>query len=89
MRWSTRYSETSPFSLTTSLKPTLRGLWRRFVEVGRWALLAYAITAGLIEFSFVRNHLSGGPLVVLTLSLVVYAVHVPVLIAFTVARYTE
>jgi len=63
--------------------------WRRFVEVGRWALLAYAITAGLIEFSFVRNHLSGGPLVVLTLSLVVYAVHVPVLIAFTVARYTE
>ena len=63
--------------------------WQRFVEVGRWALLAYAITAGLIEFSFVRNHLSGGPLVVLTLSLVVYAVHVPVLIAFTVARYTE
>jgi len=63
--------------------------WQRFVEVGRWALLAYAITAGLIEFSFVRNHLGGGPLVVLTLSLVVYAVHVPVLIAFTVARYTE
>jgi hypothetical protein len=61
--------------------------WRRFVEVGRWALLAYAITAGLIEYAFLRNHLSGGPLVVLTLSLVVYAVHVPTLIAFTVARY--
>ncbi|MEA2176794.1 MAG: hypothetical protein QOG77_91, partial [Solirubrobacteraceae bacterium] len=37
----------------------------------------------------VRNDLSGGPLVVLTLSLVVYAVHVPMLIGYTVARYHE
>jgi hypothetical protein len=63
--------------------------WRRFVDVAKWALLAYAITAGLIEFAFVRNHVSGGPLVVLTLSLVVYAVHVPMLIGFTVARYDD
>jgi hypothetical protein len=63
--------------------------WRRFVEIARWALLAYAISAGLIEFAFVRDHLSGGPLVVLSLSLVVYAVHVPMLIGFTVARYHD
>jgi hypothetical protein len=61
--------------------------WQRFLDVGKWALLAYAITAGLIEFSFVHNNLRGGPLVVLSLSLVVYAVHVPMLIGFTVARY--
>jgi hypothetical protein len=61
--------------------------WNRFLEVARWALLAYAITAGLIEYAFVRNHVAGGALVVLTLSLVVYAVHVPMLIGFTVARY--
>lgn len=61
--------------------------WHRFLDVGKWALLAYAITAGLIEFSFVHNNLRGGPLVVLSLSLVVYAVHVPMLIGFTVARY--
>jgi hypothetical protein len=61
--------------------------WGRFFQVARWALLAYAITAGLIEFAFLEDHLSGGPLVVLTLSLVVYAVHVPMLIGFTVARY--
>ncbi len=61
--------------------------WRRFFEIARWALLAYAITAGMIEYAFVHNHTSGGPLVVLTLSLVVFAVHVPMLIAFTVARY--
>jgi hypothetical protein len=63
--------------------------WSRFFQVGRWALLAYAITAGLIEYAFLRNGLSGGPLVVVTLSLVVYALHVPMLIAFTVARYAE
>jgi hypothetical protein len=59
--------------------------WGRFFAVARWALLAYLITAGLIEYVFVRNHMSGGPLIVLTLSLAVYAVHVPMLIGFTVA----
>ena len=62
--------------------------WDRFFAVARWALLAYVVTAGLIEFVFLRNHLSGGPLVVLTLSLIVYAVHVPMLIGFTVARFS-
>jgi hypothetical protein len=61
--------------------------WHRFFQVGRWALLAYAITAGMIEYAFLRNNLSGGPLVILTLSLVVYALQVPTLIAFTVARF--
>jgi hypothetical protein len=61
--------------------------WGRFFQVARWALLAYAIIAGMIEYVFLRNHTSGGPLVVLTLSLVVFALNVPVLIAFTVARY--
>jgi hypothetical protein len=63
--------------------------WGRFFQVGRWALLAYTITAGLIEYAFLRNGLSGGPLIVVTLSLVVYALHVPMLIAFTVARYAD
>lgn len=61
--------------------------WGRMLEVGKWALLAYAVIAGLIEYVFLRNHTSGGPLVVLTLSLIVFAVNVPVLIGFTVARY--
>ena len=61
--------------------------WNRFFAVGRWALLAYVITAGLIEFAFLRNGMSGAPLVVLTLSIIIYAIHVPVLIAFTVAQY--
>jgi hypothetical protein len=61
--------------------------WERFRQVAKWALLAYLITAGMIEYAFLRDHLSGGPLVVLTLSLAVYAMQVPTLIGFTVARY--
>jgi hypothetical protein len=61
--------------------------WTRFADVAKWSLLAYALIAGLIEYSFLQNHLKGGPLVVLSLSLVVFAVHVPMLIGFTVARY--
>jgi hypothetical protein len=61
--------------------------WTAFFVVARWAGLAYAITAGLLEWVFVKDGTSGGQLVVLTLSLVVYAVHVPLLIGFTVARY--
>jgi hypothetical protein len=49
--------------------------------------LAYAITAGMLLYVFVKDGTSGGQLVVLTLSLVVYAIHVPLLIGFTVARY--
>jgi hypothetical protein len=61
--------------------------WQRFVDVGKWALLAYAITAGLIGWVFVRDGLRGGTLVVLVASLVVYALQVPLLIGFTVARH--
>jgi len=61
--------------------------WSRFIEVGRWALLAYTFIAAMIEYVFLRNNTSGATLVVLTLSLVVFALTVPVLIAFTVARY--
>lgn len=63
--------------------------WDRFFAVAKWTLLAYVAIAGLIEYSFLRDHISGGVLVVLTLSLVVFAVHVPVLVGFTVARFDE
>jgi hypothetical protein len=61
--------------------------WQRFWSVARWSLLAYLVIAGMIEYAFLRNHVSGGPLIVLTLSLAVFAVHVPTLMGFTVARW--
>jgi hypothetical protein len=78
------------FALNIASLARVRGFpWARFMEVARWSLLAYLIIAGLIEYAFVRNHVGGGTLVVLTLSLVVFALHVPTLIGFTVARYSE
>lgn len=61
--------------------------WKAFFAVFKWALLAYVVTAGMILYAFLRDGVKGETLVILTLSLVVYAVHVPMLIGFTVARY--
>jgi hypothetical protein len=61
--------------------------WPRFFQIAKWSFLAYVLIAGMIEYVFLRDHTSGGSLVVLTLSLVVFAVHVPMLVGFTVARY--
>jgi len=81
-------ASTALVAINMALLARVRGFaWDRFFQVGKWALLAYLITAGLIEYAFLRNHLRGGPLVILTLSLLVYAVQVPAMIAFTVARY--
>ena len=81
-------ASTALVAINMALLTRVRGFaWDRFFQVGKWALLAYLITAGLIEYAFLRNHLRGGPLVILTLSLLVYAVQVPAMIAFTVARY--
>jgi hypothetical protein len=63
--------------------------WSRFFQVGRWSMLAYLVIAGMIEYAFLQDHIRGGALVVLTLSLVVFSVHVPMLVGFTVARYYD
>jgi hypothetical protein len=61
--------------------------WARFFQVGGWALLAYVVIAGMIEYAFVFDHTRGTQLVVMTLMLALFMLNVPVLIAFTVARY--
>jgi hypothetical protein len=63
--------------------------WPRFFQVARWSLLAYLVIAGLIEYAFLQNHVKGGALVVLTLSLAVFAIHVPMLVGFTTARFYD
>jgi hypothetical protein len=63
--------------------------WDQFFAVARWSLVAYLAIAGMLEFVFVHNHVRGGTLVVLTLSLLIFAIHVPTLMGFTVARYYQ
>jgi hypothetical protein len=61
--------------------------WHRFRQVAGWTLLAYAIIAGMIEFAFVFDKTRGTQLVILTVMLALFMLNVPVLVAFTVARY--
>ncbi|MGB3411044.1 MAG: hypothetical protein WBA45_07580 [Microthrixaceae bacterium] len=61
--------------------------WAQFAVVFRWALLAYVLQSSIIEWSFIINDVPGRPLAVLTVGIVVFATVVPVMIAFTAARY--
>ena len=63
--------------------------WTTFRNVFKWALLAYAITSGMIEFAFVHDHTRGASLLIVTLMLVIFALSVPTTIAFTVARFAQ
>jgi len=61
--------------------------WKPFFLVGKWALLAYGIIGGMLEYVFIFDHTRGSILVVLTLMLAIFAVNIPMLLAFSVARY--
>lgn len=63
--------------------------WPVFFTVAKWAFLAYAVMYGMLEFTFVYDHVPAATLTVLTLMLVVIAVDVPLLFGFTVARYAD
>ena len=53
----------------------------------RWGLLAYTVVAGMLEYTFLYDHTRGAQLAVMTCMLVLFTVNVPLLMAFTVARY--
>lgn len=61
--------------------------WNTFFLVVRWTLLAYAIIAGMLEYVFVVDNTRGSMLVIITAMLLIYAVDIPLLLAFSVARY--
>ena len=63
--------------------------WRTFFLVMVWAIVAYAVIAGLLALVFIYDHTRGATLAVLVATLVVFAVDVPMIVAFTVARYTD
>ncbi len=63
--------------------------WRTFFLVVRWAFVAYLVIAGLLALVFIYDDTRGATLAVLMLTLVVFAVDVPIIVAFTVARYAD
>jgi hypothetical protein len=63
--------------------------WRVFFQVAGWVLAAYIVIGGMLEFIFIYDGTRGALLVVLTLSLLVFALDIPVLLGFSVARYQD
>jgi hypothetical protein len=66
----------------------LRGFsWSSFWLVARWAFAAYVVITGMLFYVFVRDGTRGTQLVLVTLMLACYGVIIPMLLAFSVARY--
>ena len=61
--------------------------WWRFFQVIRWGLLAYFVVAGMLEYTFLYDHTHGASLAIMTCMLALFMINVPLLLAFTVARY--
>jgi hypothetical protein len=58
-----------------------------FHRVLGWALLAYAVIAGILEFVFVFDHTPGRELALFTGMLVLFALDVPLMLSYSVARW--
>ena len=63
--------------------------WPTFFLVFRWGLVAYLVIAGLLGYVFIHDHTPGAAMAVLAATLVVFAFDVPVILAFTVARFQD
>ena len=61
--------------------------WWRFRLVAGWMFLVYVVISGMIEYAFLYDHTRGAVLLVLTLLLAVFTLNVPLIAAFTVARF--
>jgi hypothetical protein len=61
--------------------------WSSFWLVAKWALLAYVVITGMLFYVFVRDGTRGTQLVLVTLMLISYGLIIPMLLAFSVARY--
>jgi hypothetical protein len=59
----------------------------RFRQVAGWMLLVYLVVAGMLEFTFLRDHTHGAVLALMTLLLATFTANVPVLAGYTVARF--
>lgn len=63
--------------------------WGTFRTVAGYGFLAYLVLASVVAFAFVLDDLSGNALLVMVAVLGAFAVVVPLLLGFGVARYQE
>jgi hypothetical protein len=63
--------------------------WHAFRLVAGWVLVAYLVIAGMLEYVFVYDNTSGTQLLILSLMLAVFALDIPLLLGFSVARFQD
>ena len=61
--------------------------WPVFFRVLGWALLAYAVIAGILEYVFIYDHTPARLLALFTALLVLFALDVPLMLSYSVARW--
>jgi hypothetical protein len=61
--------------------------WPVFFRVFGWALLAYAVITGILEFVFIFDHTPARLLVLFSTMLVLFAIDVPLMLSYSVARW--
>ena len=61
--------------------------WPVFFRVLGWALLAYCVIAGILEYVFVYDHTPARLLALFSGMLVLFAIDVPLMLAYSVARW--
>ena len=63
--------------------------WGQFFLVAKWALLGYIVIAGMIEYAFIHDSTPGSTLATMSAMLALFAIDVPMLLGFSVARYAD
>jgi hypothetical protein len=58
-----------------------------FHRVLGWALLAYVVIAGILEYVFIYDHTPGRELALFSAMLVLFALDVPLMLSYSVARW--
>jgi hypothetical protein len=61
--------------------------WRTFTLVGKWALLGYCVIGVMLGSVFLLDATSPELLLLLAATLAIYAIDIPLLLAYSVARY--
>jgi hypothetical protein len=61
--------------------------WAIFRQVAGWSLVGYGVISALLLWVFLRDDIPGDVMTLLAASLVIYAVNIPLLFGFSVARY--
>jgi hypothetical protein len=90
LTWASGFSAASAALLLAAIVSLLRRrlfAWQRFFIVARWVLLLTLVYTGMLEYVIVFDGARGKPLIIMTIVLLLTAIDVPILWAFSVARH--